>query len=275
MTNTLRITLLGSGSSAGVPRIGGDWGACDPKEPRNYRTRGGLLVQRWRGAPSHPLEATTILVDTSPDLRAQLLAADVQRVDAVLYSHDHADQTHGIDDLRAFYITHRVRIPVYMDEATRASLRRRFGYCFKSVGEYPAILDDAGTLTPGAPLRIDGPGGSISVLPLSQYHGGVLSMGFRFGRVAYSNDVVSMSDDVLLALEGLDLWIVDALRYKPHPTHAHLARSLEWIGQVRPKHAVLTNLHIDMDYRTLAEQLPNGVEPGYDGWRQDLPADPL
>jgi phosphoribosyl 1,2-cyclic phosphate phosphodiesterase len=275
MTDTLRITLLGSGSSAGVPRIGGDWGACDPKEPRNQRTRGGLLVQRWRGPPGRPLEATTILIDTSPDLRAQLLAADVQRVDAVLYSHDHADQTHGIDDLRAFYITHRTRIPVYMDDATRASLHTRFGYCFKSVSGYPAILDDAGVLTPGASLRVDGPGGSIEALPLAQDHGGVQSMGFRFGPAAYSNDVVSMGADVLTALEGLDLWIVDALRYKPHPTHAHLARTLEWIGQVRPKHAVLTNLHIDMDYRILADQLPKGVEPGYDGWRRDLPAEPL
>lgn len=271
MTDTLRITLLGSGSSAGVPRIGGDWGACDPKEPRNQRSRGGLLVQRWIGPPGDPMQATTVLVDTSPDLRSQLLAAHVKRVDAVLYSHDHADQTHGIDDLRAFYITHRTRIPVYMDEATRASLHRRFGYCFKGENGYPAILDDVGTLTSGVSVRVIGPGGAIEALPLAQDHGGIVSFGFRFGRAAYSNDVVAMSDEVLAALVGLDLWIVDALRYKPHPTHAHLARSLEWIGQVRPKRAVLTNLHIDMDYRTLEAELPAGVEPGYDGWKLDLP----
>lgn len=273
MTGTRRITLLGAGSSAGVPRIGGDWGACDPNEPRNQRSRGGLLVQQWQGEPGDPLEATTVLIDTSPDLRAQLLAADVKRVDAVLYSHDHADQTHGIDDLRAFYITHRARIPVYMDEVTRASLHQRFGYCFKSENGYPAILDDAGALTPGVPLRVSGPGGSIQALPLAQDHGGVVSLGFRFGQAAYSNDVVALRQEVLSALTGLDLWIVDALRHKPHPTHAHLAQTLAWIGQVRPKHAVLTNMHIDLDYRTLAAELPPGVEPGYDGWRIELPVE--
>lgn len=270
MTGTLRITLLGSGSSAGVPRIGGDWGACDPKEPRNHRTRGGLLVQRWADAPGDPMEATTLLVDTSPDLRSQLLAANVKRVDAVLYSHDHADQTHGIDDLRAFYITHRTRIRVYMDDATRASLHHRFGYCFRGENGYPAILDDAGVLASGATVQVDGPGGPIEALPLAQDHGSVVSLGFRFGPAAYSNDVVMMDSEVFAALAGLDLWIVDALRHKPHPTHAHLARTLEWIGQVRPKHAVLTNMHIDMDYRAVAAELPAGVEPGYDGWRMDL-----
>jgi phosphoribosyl 1,2-cyclic phosphate phosphodiesterase len=272
MTGTMRITLLGSGSSAGVPRIGGDWGACDPKEPRNARSRGGLLVQRWTGEPGDPLQATTVLVDTSPDLRSQLLAAQVKRVDAVLYSHDHADQTHGIDDLRAFYLTHRHRIPVYMDEVTRTSLHKRFGYCFKGEQGYPAILDDIGTLTSGTLVTVEGPGGVIEALALAQDHGSVVSYGFRFGQAAYSNDVVSMTDDVLAALGGLNVWIVDALRYKPHPTHAHLERTLEWIGQVRPQHAVLTNMHIDMDYQTLAAELPAGVEPGYDGWRIDLPA---
>ncbi|MES1203804.1 MAG: MBL fold metallo-hydrolase, partial [Pseudomonadota bacterium] len=123
------------------------------------------------------------------------------------------------------------------------------------------------------PLRVSGPGGAIQALPLAQDHGGVVSLGFRFGKAAYSNDVVALSDEALAALTGLDLWIVDALRYKPHPTHAHLAQTLAWIGQVRPKHAVLTNMHIDLDYRTLAAELPAGVEPGYDGWRIDLPVD--
>jgi phosphoribosyl 1,2-cyclic phosphate phosphodiesterase len=275
MTDTLRLTLLGSGSSAGVPRIGGDWGQCDPNEPKNARTRSGLLVQRWRGRPGDPLTATTVLIDTSPDLRAQLLAANVTHVDAVLYSHDHADQVHGIDDLRAFYITYRRRTPVWMDDVTRASLLKRFGYCFKGAAGYPAILDDAGVLTPGAPIQVSGPGGPLTALPLAQDHGGVTSYGFRFGPAAYSNDVVWMDDTTLRALAGLKLWIVDALRYKPHPSHAHLARTLEWVAQLKPARAILTNMHIDMDYRRLESELPDGVAPGYDGLSVDLaiPAD--
>jgi phosphoribosyl 1,2-cyclic phosphate phosphodiesterase len=157
-----------------------------------------------------------------------------------------------------------------MDEATRATLMQRFGYCFESVGLYPAVLEDAGDLTPGETVSVDGPGGPIAALALAQDHGGSLSLGFRFGPAAYSNDVVAMPAETFAALEGIDLWIVDALRRKPHPTHAHLARTLEWIGQVRPKRAILTNMHTDMDYSTLRAELPAGVEPGYDGWRVDL-----
>jgi phosphoribosyl 1,2-cyclic phosphate phosphodiesterase len=271
MTGVLRLTLLGSGSSAGVPRIGGDWGQCDPKEPKNRRTRSGLLAQLWSGLPGDPLTATTVLVDTSPDLRAQLLAAKVRHVDAVLYSHDHADQVHGIDDLRAFYITHRKRTPAWMDDTTRATLLQRFGYCFAGAGGYPAILEDAGVLTPGAPVEIKGPGGVLTALPILQDHGGVTSYGFRFGPAAYSNDVAQMDEPALAALEGLALWFVDALRYTPHPSHAHLARSLDWIARLAPKRAVLTNMHIDMDYQALRAALPGGVEPGFDGFYADLP----
>jgi phosphoribosyl 1,2-cyclic phosphate phosphodiesterase len=273
-TDTLRVTLLGSGSSAGVPRIGGDWGACDPREPKNRRTRGGLLVQRWRGPASDPAAATTVLVDTSPDLREQLLAAEVKRIDAVLYSHDHADQTHGIDDLRAFFITHRRRVRVWMDDPTRDTLMRRFGYCFRGEGLYPAVLDDAGSLEPGEPVRIDGPGGPIEALPLAQDHGTTTSLGFRFGPVAYSNDVVMIADETFSALGGLDLWFVDALRYRPHPTHAHVERALEWVERLKPRHAVLVNMHIDLDYAQLKAELPGGVEPGYDGWRADFAVQP-
>ncbi len=270
MSDTLRVTILGSGSSGGVPRVGGDWGVCDPNEPRNRRTRCGLLVQRWRGQAGRPNEATTVLVDTSPDLREQLLAAQVPRIDAILYSHDHADQVHGIDDVRAIFIKMRRRIPVYMDDATRLTLKQRFGYCFVSQQGYPAILDDKGMVADREPILVDGPGGVIEALPLVQDHGGTISFGFRFGDLAYSNDVVNLADDVLSAVDGVGVWIVDALRYKPHPTHAHVEKALAWIARVKPKRAVLTNLHVDCDYRTLEEELPPGVEPAYDGWQVDI-----
>jgi phosphoribosyl 1,2-cyclic phosphate phosphodiesterase len=271
MSGTLRFTLLGSGSSAGTPRIGGDWGICDPKEPRNARTRSGLLVQQWAGPPGDPLTATTVLVDTSPDLRSQLLAAKVRHVDGVLYSHDHADQVHGIDDMRAFYITHRKRVPVWMTDETRETLQRRFGYCFAGAGGYPAILDDVGGLTPGVEVSVPGPGGPIRALPMLQHHGAVNSLGFRFGPGAYNNDVVSMPEESFAALDGLKLWIVDALQRKPHVSHAHLGLTLEWIARLGPARAVLTNMHIDMDYQTLRAELPGGVEPGYDGLAIDIP----
>jgi phosphoribosyl 1,2-cyclic phosphate phosphodiesterase len=271
MSDTLRITILGCGSSGGVPRVGGDWGACDPNEPKNRRSRGGLLVQRWHGAPGHPNEATTVLVDTSPDLREQLLAARVPRIDAILYSHDHADQVHGIDDVRAIFLNMRRRIPTYMDDATRMTLKQRFGYCFVSQQGYPAILNDAGMVTDGETISIDGPGGAITAHPMIQDHGGTVSFGFRFGEAAYSNDVVELSDEIIGGLHGVQLWIVDALRYKPHPTHAHVEKALGWIERVKPKRAVLTNLHVDVDYRTLEQELPKGVEPAYDGWSADFP----
>jgi phosphoribosyl 1,2-cyclic phosphate phosphodiesterase len=192
------------------------------------------------------------------------------RYDAVLYTHDHADQAHGIDDLRAFVLTHRKRVPVWMDAPTRRTLTRRFDYCFRSEGLYAAILDDAGELRAGDQIAIDGPGGVIEALPLIQDHGGSVSLAFRFGQAAYSNDLVGMPPETIEALAGLDLWIVDALRLKPHPTHAHLAQTLEWVDQLRPRRTILTNMHIDLDYRSLVETLPNGVEPGFDGIFIDL-----
>jgi phosphoribosyl 1,2-cyclic phosphate phosphodiesterase len=270
MSDTLRITILGSGSSGGVPRVGGDWGVCDPNEPKNRRTRCSLLVQRWRGEAAHPNEATTILVDTSPDLREQLLTARVPRLDAVLYTHDHADQVHGIDDVRPIFLAMRRRIPVYMDDATRTTLKQRFGYCFVSEKNYPAIMSDVGNVTDRQMIEIDGPGGVIAAEPLIQDHGGTISYGFKFGDVGYSNDVVALSDETLDALGGLRLWIVDALRYKPHPTHAHVERALEWIERVKPKRSVLTNLHIDIDYARGSAEMPKGVELAYDGWQADF-----
>lgn len=267
---TLRVTILGCGSSGGVPRADGNWGACDPTEPKNRRTRCGLLLQRWRGAPGAEGEATSILIDTAPDLREQMNAARVRHVDAVVFTHDHADQTHGLDDVRAFVLTQRRRMPVYMDAPTRKTLTQRFGYCFFGEGGYPPILEDAGDLRPGEEVKIDGPGGRVALLPLVQDHGIGVSLGFRFGAGAYSNDLVDMPPDSFAALHGVETWIVDALRYTPHPTHAHLARALGWIERLKPARAILTNMHIDLDYQTLRRELPPGVEPGYDGLSFDL-----
>lgn len=260
----LEVTILGSGSSGGVPRADGEWGACDPNDPRNLRTRCSLLVRRKGEGPG---AETTVLVDTSPDLRLQTARAGVKRLDAVLFTHDHADQVHGIDDVRAFFLRQRARIPAYMDVATETSLMRRFGYVFEGEGGYPAILDRRELPPYGAVWSIQGPSGDIPVVTFDQDHGGVRSVGYRFGGVAYSSDVVNLDEAAFEALAGVDVWIVDALRWRPHPTHAHVERALEWIAQVRPRRAILTNLHIDLDFEDLARQLPEGVEPAYDGLR--------
>lgn len=270
MSGTLRVTILGCGSSGGVPRADGDWGDCDPNEPRNRRSRCSLLVQRWAGAAGHPKDATTVLIDTAPDLRTQLAEAKPNHIDAVLFSHDHADQTHGIDDLRAYVLKMRRRMPVWMDQTTRATLHPRFRYCFESQSGYPAILEHAGDLAPLSPVVIEGPGGKLECLPLMQDHGFSLSLGFRFGPVAYCNDVVGLPEESFAALDGLDLWIVDALRDKPHPSHAHVGMALDWIERVKPKRAILTNLHVDLDYQTLKARLPKGVEPAHDGLNADF-----
>lgn len=245
----MRITILGCGSSAGVPRIGNDWGACDPAEPRNRRRRCSILVER---------QGTRVLVDTSPDLREQLLDAGVSDLDGVIWTHDHADQTHGIDDLRVLALLRRRRVDVYGDAETLGSIRRKFDYCFADKRGYPAILDPH--LIEG-PIRI----GALEFHPFAQDHGTMPSLGLRFGTVGYSNDVVELGEEAFAALAGIEVWIVDALRYKPHPTHAHLERTLGWIERLHPRRAILTNMHIDMDYRALAAALPAGVEPAYDG----------
>lgn len=267
---TLEFTILGSGSSGGVPRIDGNWGDCDPANPRNRRSRCSLLVRR-RDASGGP--ETTLVVDTSPDLREQALAARVKRLDAVLLTHDHADQVHGLDDVRAFALVQRSRIDVHMDEATKATLLRRFGYIFVGEGGYPAICNLHRIPPHGTAWGVGGPSGAIPVVTFDQDHGGVRSVGYRFGGLAYSSDVVDLDDAAFKALENLDVWIVDALRWVPHPTHAHVDRALEWIARARPRRAILTNMHIDLDYETLKSKLPPGVEPGYDGLRFELQID--
>jgi phosphoribosyl 1,2-cyclic phosphate phosphodiesterase len=262
MSGVLEFTILGCGSSGGVPRADGEWGACDPQEPKNRRTRCSLLVRRPAAAGT---EATTVLVDTSPDLRLQTAGAGVTRLDAVLYTHDHADQAHGIDDLRAFAIRMRRRTPCYMDAATWRTLGRRFGYIFEAEGGYPAICDFRPLPEHGRSWSVAGPSGEIPVVTFDQDHGGVRSVGYRFGDVAYCSDVVDLPQAAMTALTGLDVFVVDALRDRPHPTHAHVALALEWIAALRPRRAILTNMHIDLDFHALAARLPAGVEPAYDG----------
>ena len=269
MSGRLEFTILGCGSSGGVPRADGDWGDCDPAEPKNRRTRCSLLVRRPSDAG--PEQSTTVLVDTSPDLQRQTAAAGARRMDAVLFTHEHADQTHGIDDLRAFAITARRRTPCHMDAATLESLGRRFSYIFHGQGSYPPICEAHLIPRHGEFWSVGGPSGEIPILTFDQDHGfGVHSVGYRFGPVAYSSDVVDLPPEAFDALLGVKLWIVDALRHKPHPTHAHLERTLEWIAKVKPERAILTDMHIDMDYATLASQLPAGVEPAYDGMRFEV-----
>ena len=256
-------TLLGTASSGGVPRVGPVWGACDPANPKNRRRRCALLVDRFAGGGR-----TTVLVDTPADLREQRLDARVTTLDGVLYTHDHAEHTHGIDDLRGVFFNMRRRVHVWADTSTRRALESRFEYCFvqKPGSLYPSILQ-AHDIQPPNPVRIEGAGGTIEAVPIVQNHGDGTSLGFRFGDVAYSSDLVDLDDAAFAALEGLEVWIVDALRYRPHPTHAHLERTLGWIERARPKRAILTNMHIDMDYAKLAAELPPGVEPAYDGLR--------
>ena len=261
----LEVVILGSGSSGGVPRGDGDWGACDPSEPRNCRTRCSALIRRHG-----PDGVTSVLIDTSPDLREQALAADIRHVDAVLFTHDHADQTHGIDDLRVFAIRTRQRIPAWMDAATREALTHRFDYIFESKLGYPAIVEARDIPPHGEVWAVDGAGGPVPVVTFDQAHGPIRSVGYRCGPVAYSSDVSDMDEAAIEAVRSCDLWIVDALRYTPHPTHAHLERTLDWIARSGVRKAVLTNLHIDMDYRTLSEIVPDNVEVGFDGWTARL-----
>lgn len=257
----MRMILLGTGSSGGVPRVGGDWGVCDPEEPRNRRMRCSALVERWNNAG----DITRVLIDTSPDLREQLLAAEVTHLDAVVYTHDHADQAHGIDDVRALAIRQRAQIPVYFDADTRTRLESRFHYIFHGAGGYPPILSPQPPFRPFERFSVAGRAGPVEFLPVDMEHGRIRCMGFRIGNVAYCNDVNGLPDQSLEALKGVDTLIIDALRYTPHPSHAHLELTLSWIAGLRPSRAILTNLHIDMDYRTLLRELPEGVEPAYDG----------
>jgi len=262
------VTILGCGSSGGVPRVGQGWGACDPNNPKNRRRRCSILVEKAAAAGR-----TTVLVDTSPDLREQLLAIETARLDGVIFTHEHADHTHGIDDLRPLAIAQRRRIDVYVDHRTSEFLHRRFSYCFKTPegSEYPPILQEH-RIEAGKPAKISGAGGAIEALPFELAHGSISALGLRFGGLAYTPDVSAIPDASLHALKGLDVWIIDALRPRPHPSHFTVEEALAWIERVRPKRAILTNLHTDLDYETLRRALPPHVEPAYDGLRVEARA---
>ena len=250
----MRVTILGCGTSGGVPRVGGkdgagEWGAANAADVRNRRTRCSILVQD---------QGKTVLVDTSPDVRMQLLDARVEKVDSVIWTHEHADQVHGIDDLRP-YTFRSGPIEAWADQRTLAILRRRFDYVFATENIYHALY---------SVREIEGPflaAGAIAVTPIPLDHGSIPSLGFRFGNIVYANDVVRIPEEAFPLMQGASVMIVDAMRYRPHPTHAHLDRALEWIERIGPERAFLTNLHVDMDYAELDRQTPANVRPCHDG----------
>jgi phosphoribosyl 1,2-cyclic phosphate phosphodiesterase len=255
----LRFTILGCGSSGGVPRIGNLWGDCDPANPRNRRSRCSLLVERLTEAG-----ATRVLIDTSPDMRAQLLGADVSTLDAVAYTHSHADHVHGLDDLRQIVVHNRRRLPVWADPPTQEALFARFGYAFVQPegSSYPPICD---MHTIKGPFAVEGAGGPVRFEPFRVEHGDIEALGFRIADVAYLPDVSAIPDAAWAHLTDLDCWILDALRRRPHPTHTHLAQSLEWIARARPARAVLTNMHNDLDHAVVEAETPAHVHAAYDG----------
>ncbi|QCI68306.1 MBL fold metallo-hydrolase [Phreatobacter stygius] len=259
---TLTLTILGCGSSGGVPRVGQGWGACDPANPRNRRRRCALLVEQ-----TGPGGVTSVLVDTGPDLREQLLDAGVTRLDGVIYTHDHADHTHGIDDLRPLALNMRRRVEAYADEATYATLMARFGYCFASPAgsDYPPIIN-LNPLVAHQPLAIEGPGGAIVAVPFPVMHGAPYkALGFRFNNTVYCPDINILSDESSRYFEACELIMLDALRFTRHPTHLSVDEALALIERFKPARTILTNLHSDLDYQTLAARLPTGIVPAHDG----------
>ncbi|WP_293451488.1 MBL fold metallo-hydrolase [Planktotalea sp.] len=255
----LRFTILGCGSSGGVPRLGGHWGDCDPENPKNARRRCSMLVERIGEDGT-----TRVLIDTSPDMRSQLLDAGIGALDAVVYTHSHADHVHGIDDLRMIVINMRARLPVWADGATQNDLLSRFGYAFVQPqgSPYPPILD---LFTIDGDFTIEGAGGPITLRPFEIEHGSIDALGFRIGPLAYLPDVSAMSDEAWAAIKGADCWILDALRRTPHPSHSHLENSLAWIKKSDVPRAILTNMHIDLDYETVANETADHIAPAFDG----------
>ena len=254
----MKVRILGCGTSSGVPRVGNDWGSCDPSNPKNRRRRVAILV-------SHG--PAKILVDTGPDLREQLLDANVSGVDGVIWTHDHADHCHGIDDLRQLYHARGRPVEGYARADSLEVLKQRFGYAFDGKSGYPAVA--TANLLPDH-MNIAG----ISIQAVDQPHGNITSAGLRFDAggktIVYSTDFHEMTDEMAVRFQGADLWIVDALRRRPHPSHPHLALVLQWIAELRPARALLTHLDNTMDYDTLVAELPPGVEPAYDGMEVEL-----
>jgi phosphoribosyl 1,2-cyclic phosphate phosphodiesterase len=249
----MEVRILGCGTSSGVPRVGNDWGSCDPANPKNRRRRVSILVTHGR---------TRILVDTGPDLREQLLDASVTGVEAVIWTHDHADHCHGIDDLRQLYHARGRPVAGYARAETLESLERRFAYAFDGKSGYPAVVEPH--LLPDH-MNLEG----LAIRTVDQPHGPITSAGLRFDAggksVVYSTDFNELTPEMSMTFKGVDLWIVDTLRRRPHPTHPHLDLALEMIAEVQPKRALLTHMDNSLDYDQLVRELPAGVEPAYDG----------
>jgi len=264
----IAVTILGSGSSQGVPRPALGWGDCDPQNPKNRRLRCSILAERHS-----PQGTTRVLIDTSPDLREQLLTAQVDRLDAVFFTHEHADQTHGIDDLRPVMLNMRGPIDAYLNATTAAQIVPRFGYCFATPpgSEYPPILSQK-RIEAGEHVSVNGPGGTIHVQAFDLIHGNIHALGYRLGGLAYTPDVSDIPDASLSALAGLECWIVDGLRYRPHPSHFDIATSLRWVERMKPQRAVLTNLSAEVDYAKLAAALPDHLAAAFDGLRLSVRA---
>ena len=257
----MQITILGCGSSTGVPRVGNDWGLCDPEVPENMRSRCSILLERVQKD-----KKTSIVIDTGPDFRMQMNRANVKKIDAVFYTHEHADHTHGIDDLRMYALRDKKRIDVYASQNTSKNLMDKFGYCFtnNSNGAYPPILN-LNIVEHGIKYTIDGDGGTIDITPVNQIHGNIFSFGFKINNVVYSSDISDIPAKSSKYIEKSDLWIVDSLRWDAHPTHFHVDKALDLIQKLYVKEAILTNLHIDLDYKILKNYLPKNVSPAYDG----------
>lgn len=256
----LRVTVLGCGGSTGVPVIGNDWGDCDPNDPRNARTRASLLIE---GA------GTSILIDTSPDIRTQLLREEIGRFDAILFTHHHADHTNGLDDLRPVSWRNRGPVPMYASAETLEDMGKRFPYIFaEQSGAAGKLYKPFVTVNELAPSQQIG---GLQVQAFEQDHHTCTSMGFRIGSFAYSTDVARLDEAAFAALEGLDTWIVDCTRREPHPSHAHMDQTLEWIEQVKPKRAILTHMNFTMNFADIDAETPAHVQPAYDGLSIDVP----
>jgi len=266
-----RFTILGCSSSPGVPRLNGDWGACNPDNPKNRRTRASFLVEQI--APDGG--RTTVVIDTGPDFRAQMIAAKVTHLDAVLFTHAHADHLHGLDDLRGYFVVQKHRVPIYVDEETLARIRQGFAYCLETPpgSNYPPIAVARMIEQPYREIVVDGAGGPISFMPHRQIHGDIHSLGFRIGDVAYCSDVSDFPADTIEGLSGLETLIIDALQYRPHPSHLSLEQALAWIERLAPSRAILTHMHTPLDYDAVMAETPDNVEPAFDGLSFEIEVD--